>query len=72
MSAENFRRYVRAGRQTWLRAHIWLTILTLPLVFMHAAFRFGSLMTSGLMWLYLLVMLSGFLRPRAATILYPG
>ncbi len=52
---------VRVGRvQTWLRAHIWLTILTLPLVFMHAAFRFGGVMTSSLMWLYLLVMLSGF------------
>lgn len=52
---------LRLGRaQTWLRAHIWLTVLTLPLVFMHAAFRFGGAMTSGLMWLYLLVMLSGF------------
>ena len=52
---------LRVGRaQTWLRAHIWLTILTLPLVFMHAAFRFGGTMTSGLMWLYLLVMASGF------------
>ena len=52
---------VRFGRvQTWLRAHIWLTILTLPLVFMHAAFRFGGVMTSSLMWLYLLVMFSGF------------
>ncbi len=52
---------MRIGRaQTWLRAHIWLTILTLPLVFMHAAFRFGGLMTSTLMWLYLLVMASGF------------
>ena len=51
----------RFGRaQTWLRAHIWLTILTLPLVFMHAAFRFGGVMTSSLMWLYLLVMFSGF------------
>ena len=51
----------RFGRvQTWLRAHIWLTILTLPLVFMHAAFRFGGIMTSSLMWLYLFVMLSGF------------
>ena len=46
--------------QTWLRAHIWLTILTLPLVFMHAAFHFGGAMTSTLMWLYLLVMFSGF------------
>ena len=52
------RRFGRA--QTWLRAHIWLTILTLPLVFMHAAFRFGGAMTSTLMWLYLLVMFSGF------------
>jgi hypothetical protein len=52
---------LRLGRaQTWLRAHIWLTILTLPLVFMHAAFRFGGGMTSTLMWLYLLVMVSGF------------
>ena len=52
---------LRVGRaQTWLRAHIWLTILTLPLVFMHAAFHFGGVMTSSLMWLYLLVMVSGF------------
>ncbi len=52
---------LRVGRaQTWLRAHIWLTILTLPLVFMHAAFHFGGAMTSSLMWLYLLVMVSGF------------
>lgn len=51
----------RLGRaQTWLRAHIWLTILTLPLVFFHAAFRFGGPMTSALMWLYLVVMVSGF------------
>ncbi len=51
----------RFGRaQTWLRAHIWLTILTLPLVFFHADFRFGGLMTSSLMWLYLVVMFSGF------------
>ncbi len=52
---------MRLGRaRTWLRAHIWLTILTLPLVFMHAAFHFGGMMTSSLMWLYLLVMFSGF------------
>lgn len=52
---------LRVGRaQTWLRAHIWLTVLTLPLVFLHAAFHFGGAMTSTLMWLYLLVMVSGF------------
>ena len=31
--------------QHWLRAHIWLTILTIPLVLMHAAFRFGGTQT---------------------------
>jgi hypothetical protein len=52
---------MRVGRaQAWLRAHIWLTILTLPLVFMHADFRFGGPMTATLMWLYLAVMFSGF------------
>jgi hypothetical protein len=60
----NVRKYTplrRVGRaQTWLRAHIWLTLLTLPLVLMHAACRFGGVMTSALMWLYLLVMVSGF------------
>ena len=32
----------RLGRlQTWLKAHIWLTILTLPLVILHADFSAG-------------------------------
>jgi hypothetical protein len=52
----------RLGRmQFWMKGHIWLTFLTLPLVFMHAGFRFGGLMTSALMWVYLAVMLSGIL-----------
>lgn len=52
---------LRVGRaRTWLRAHVWLTILTLPLVFLHANARFGGPMTSLLMWLYLAVMVSGF------------
>lgn len=46
--------------QHWLRAHIWLTILTIPLVLMHAAFRFGGTQTSIVMWLYIAVMASGF------------
>lgn len=52
---------LRIGRaRTWLRAHVWLTILTLPLVFLHANLRFGAPMTALLMWLYLAVMVSGF------------
>ncbi|MEY2488507.1 MAG: hypothetical protein QOC70_449 [Verrucomicrobiota bacterium] len=45
--------------QRWLRAHIWLTFLTIPLVILHSGFRFGGPMTTLLMALYALVMASG-------------
>lgn len=45
--------------QLWLRAHIWLTFLTIPLILLHSGFRFGGPMTTLLMALYLLVMVSG-------------
>jgi hypothetical protein len=45
--------------QRWLRAHIWLTLLTIPLVLMHSGFRFGGGMTTLLMFLYAIVMISG-------------
>jgi len=41
-------------------AHIWLTILTIPLVLFHCGFRLGGLHTSILFWLYAIVMVSGF------------
>jgi hypothetical protein len=51
----------RIGRaETWMRAHIWLTILTVPLVAFHCGFHSGSMMTTGLLILYSIVMLSGF------------
>lgn len=46
--------------QRWLRAHIWLTILTIPLVILHSGFRLGGPMTTLLMVLYAIVMMSGF------------
>src|ERR1041385_48556 len=46
--------------QRWLRAHIWLTILTIPLVILHSGFRLGGPMTTLLMGLYAIVMVSGF------------
>jgi hypothetical protein len=46
--------------QRWLRAHIWLTILTIPLVLLHSGFRLGGGMTTLLMVLYAVVMVSGF------------
>src|SRR5436309_5818405 len=45
--------------QRWMRAHIWLTLLTIPLVLFHAGFRLGGPMTTLLMLLYALVMVSG-------------
>ena len=45
--------------QRWLRAHIWLTLLTIPLVILHSGFRFGGPMTTMLLALYAVVMVSG-------------
>ena len=45
--------------QRWLRAHIWLTFLTIPLIILHSGFRLGGPMTTLLMALYAVVMVSG-------------
>jgi hypothetical protein len=45
--------------QRWLRAHIWLTFLTIPLIILHSGFRLGGPMTTLLMALYAIVMVSG-------------
>src|SRR5437667_9226747 len=45
--------------QRWMRAHIWLTLLTIPLVLLHSGFRLGGPMTTLLMALYAIVMVSG-------------
>jgi hypothetical protein len=45
--------------QRWLRGHIWLTLLTIPLILLHSGFRLGSPMTTTLMALYTIVMVSG-------------
>ena len=52
---------VPVGRiQVWLRAHIWLTIFTIPLVVFHSGFHWGGPMTQALVGLYVFVMASGF------------
>jgi hypothetical protein len=45
--------------QRWLRGHIWLTLLTIPLILLHSGFRLGGPMTTMLMVLYAIVMVSG-------------
>jgi hypothetical protein len=42
-----------------MRAHIWLTLLTIPLVLLHSGFRLGGPMTILLVILYIVVMVSG-------------
>lgn len=46
--------------QVWLRAHIWLTVLTIPLVAFHCGLHAGGPQTTTLIWLYTIVMVSGF------------
>ena len=50
----------RLGRaQTWMRGHLWLGLLSLPLILFHGGFRFGGPLTSVLMVLLIVVVLSG-------------
>ncbi len=53
-------RVVRIGRaQTWMRAHIWMGLLTVPLIVLHSGFRLGESLSSVLMILFIIVILSG-------------
>lgn len=50
----------RIGRATsWMRAHIWLAPLSLPLILFHGGFHFGGTLTTILMVLLILVVASG-------------
>ena len=52
---------LKVGRtQLWLKGHIWLTILTIPLVLLHCGFSLGSPMTKWFLVIYGIVMVSGF------------
>lgn len=50
----------RIGRTTtWMRGHLWLGALSLPLILLHAGFLFGHGLTSLMMWLFVVVYASG-------------
>jgi hypothetical protein len=50
----------RIGRaQSWMRGHLWLGLLSFPLILFHSGFRFGVGLTKGLMWLLVVVFVSG-------------
>ena len=53
---------LRVGRpETWMRAHLWLGLLTLPLALFHGGFQWGGTLTIVLMVLLVLVTASGIL-----------
>jgi hypothetical protein len=43
----------------WLKAHIWLGLLSVPLILFHAGFRWGGLLEQALLIVFALVILSG-------------
>lgn len=45
--------------QTWLRAHVWLGLLAFLLILFHAGFHWGQGLASLLMWLFVIITLSG-------------
>ncbi len=50
----------RIGRtQTWMRGHIWLGTLSLFLILFHGGFHFRGPLTTLLMWLFFIVIASG-------------
>lgn len=52
--------FIRFGPvRAWMRAHIWLGLLSVPLTFMHSGLLFGGGLTTILMIIFILVILSG-------------
>ena len=50
----------RIGRaQVWMRGHLWLGFLALPMILFHGGFHFGGTLTRVLMWLLIITVLSG-------------
>ncbi|MHC4547847.1 MAG: hypothetical protein ACYTEZ_03640 [Planctomycetota bacterium] len=56
------RPHYRFGRTaSWLKGHLWLGALSLPLVLFHGGFEFGGPLSRALMWIFVLVFLTGIL-----------
>jgi hypothetical protein len=55
-----WKRSWRLGRvQVWMRAHIWLGLLTVPLLILHSGFRLGGTLSAALLIILLVVVASG-------------
>lgn len=50
----------RLGRaKSWMRGHLWLGTLSFPLILFHGGFHFGGALTRTMMWLFVVVFVSG-------------
>jgi hypothetical protein len=50
----------RVGRaQAWMRGHLWLGFLALPMILFHGGLHFGGTLTRVLMWLLIVTVFSG-------------
>lgn len=51
---------LRVGRlQSWMKGHVWLGLLSFPIIWFHAGFSLGGTLTTVLMILFSLIFLSG-------------
>src|SRR6266403_1868521 len=61
----------RVGRaQAWMRGHLWLCFLALPMILFHGGFHFGGTLTRVLMWLLIITVFGAVLQhyiPRMMT-----
>jgi hypothetical protein len=53
------RRWRLGAAKAWLRAHIWLGLLTVPLVILHSGFHWGGQLSTALAVLFIVVIASG-------------
>lgn len=51
--------YLFGRAQTWMRGHLWLGLVSLPLILFHSGFRYGHGLTAWLMTLLIVVVVSG-------------
>jgi len=53
------RRWRLGSAKSWLRAHIWLGLFTVPLVLLHSGFHWGGTLSTALAMLFILIIASG-------------
>jgi hypothetical protein len=60
LAAKKKVRLWRIGRaQTWMRGHLWLGLLSFPIILFHAGLTFGGSLTAVMMWVFAIVIVSG-------------